>query len=133
MDLAKVTVDRLINAAREVQQHAYAPYSRFPVGAAVLGVDGRVFAGCNVENGSLGLTTCAERNAVAAAIAAGTRPVAVAVVANGRGVTPCGACRQVLAEFTSTMPVFLAPADGGPPEATSLDALLPATFRFEHG
>ena len=131
MDLAKVTVDRLINAAREVQRHAYAPYSRFPVGAAVLTADGRVFAGCNVENSSFGLTVCAERNAVAAAVAAGTRPVAVAVVANGRGVTPCGACRQVLAEFTPSMPVFFAPADGGTPEATSLEALLPAAFRFE--
>lgn len=133
MNLAKVTIDRLINAAREAQRQAYAPYSRFPVGAAVLGADGRVFAGCNVENSSFGLTVCAERNAVAAAVAAGTRPVAVAVVANGDRVAPCGACRQVLAEFTPAMPVFLAAADGDAHEATSLEALLPAAFRFEQG
>ncbi|MFI5142398.1 MAG: cytidine deaminase [Thermoanaerobaculales bacterium] len=131
MSLAKVTIDRLINAAREAQRQAYAPYSHFPVGAAVLAVDGRVFAGCNVENSSFGLTVCAERNAVAAAIAAGARPVAVAVVANGDRVAPCGACRQVLAEFSPAMPVFLASADGDTHEATSLEALLPSAFRFE--
>ncbi len=130
MDLAKVTIDRLVNAALEARRHAYAPYSRFPVGAAVLGADGRVFAGCNVENSSLGLTVCAERNAVAAAVAGGTRPVAVAIVANDHGITPCGACRQVLAEFTPSMPVVTAAAGDGTPQATSLDALLPAAFRL---
>jgi cytidine deaminase len=131
MDLAKATVDRLIEAARRAQAHAYAPYSRFPVGAAVLGSDGRVFEGCNVENSSFGLTVCAERNAVAAAVVAGARPAAVAVVANGKPVAPCGACRQVLAEFDAEMPVVLASAAGDGREVTSLDALLPGAFRFE--
>lgn len=131
MELAKVTVDRLVEAARRAQTHAYAPYSDFPVGAAVLGADGRVFEGCNVENSSFGLTVCAERNAVAAALVAGTRPCAVAVVANGKSVAPCGACRQVLAEFDTAMPVVLATPAGGAPAVTSLESLLPGAFRFE--
>ncbi|HUK14647.1 MAG TPA: cytidine deaminase [Thermoanaerobaculaceae bacterium] len=130
MELAQLTVDRLLAAAREAQKHAYAPYSRFPVGAAVLAEDGRVFAGCNVENSSFGLTICAERNAVGAAVAAGARPIAVAVVANGTAVSPCGACRQVLAEFAPAMPVLLAAANDGSHQATTLDALLPQAFRF---
>ncbi len=131
MELAKASVERLIEAARRAQTHAYAPYSNFPVGAAVLGVDGRVFSGCNVENSSFGLTVCAERNAVAAALVAGSRPSAVAVVADGKAVAPCGACRQVLAEFDSAMPVVLATATGDSREITSLAALLPGAFRFE--
>jgi cytidine deaminase len=131
MDLAKVTVERLIEAAHRAQAQAYSPYSNFAVGAAVLGADGRVFLGCNVENSSFGLTVCAERNAVAAALVAGTRPAAVAVVVNGKAVAPCGACRQVLAEFDPGMPVVLASATDGHRETTSLDALLPGAFRFE--
>lgn len=131
MELAPVTIERLVQAARRAQERAYAPYSNFPVGAAVLAEDGQVFAGCNVENASFGLTVCAERNAVAAALVAGARPVAVAVVAGGGHVAPCGACRQVLAEFGAEMPVILAGPDGKPAELTSLAALLPAVFRFE--
>jgi len=131
MDLAKVTVERLIEAARRAQAQAYAPYSSFAVGAAVLGADGRVFLGCNVENSSFGLTVCAERNAVAATLVAGTRPAAVAVVVNGKTVAPCGACRQVLAEFDPAMPVVLASTTHDSHEVMSLDALLPGAFRFE--
>lgn len=130
MELAKVMVDRLIEAARQAQAHAYAPYSGFPVGSAVLTADGRVFVGCNVENSSFGLTVCAERNAVAAAIVAGVRPTAVAVVANGKAVAPCGACRQVLAEFEDDMPVVLASATESQRQVTSLGALLPGAFRY---
>jgi len=130
MDLAKATVGRLIEAARRARDNAYAPYSDFAVGAAVLAADGRVFPGCNVENSSFGLTVCAERNAVAAALVAGCRPTAVAVVAGGTAVAPCGACRQVLAEFDPMMPVVLATASGERHEVTSLGALLPGAFRF---
>lgn len=91
----------LVEAAWEAREMAYAPYSKFQVGAALLAKDGRIFLGCNVENISYGLTNCAERVAIGAAIAAGLREfVAVAVVADtGVPISPCGACRQVLAEF----------------------------------
>ena len=99
--------DLLISEARSVRERAYAPYSRFPVGAALLGKSGRIFTGCNVENLSFGLTICAERAAICTAIAAGEREfVAIAVVADSREpVTPCGACRQVLVEFASDLEI----------------------------
>ncbi len=133
MRLAPTTIRRLVATARQARTHAYAPYSRFAVGAAVLTADGRVFSGCNVENASFGLTICAERNAVAAAINAGQRPLAVAVVTDDGAVPPCGACRQVLAEFSPAMPVVLAAAEGEAVSVRTLDELLPALFRFPPG
>jgi cytidine deaminase len=130
MELAPATADRLVECARAAQQRAYAPYSRFPVGAAVLAEDGRVFLGCNVVNSSFGLTVCAERNAVAAAVVAGARPVAVAVVADPSDIVPCGACRQVLAEFAPAMPVLLASAATPGHRRLLLSELLPAAFTF---
>lgn len=99
--LDSATVDRLLEAARQVRKSAHAPYSGFHVGAALLVEDGRIFVGCNVENASYGLGVCAERNAVAAAIAAGAGDIrAIAVVTSADPpASPCGACRQVLAEF----------------------------------
>ena len=95
----------LIAQAREVARLAYAPYSRFRVGAALLDADGRVYVGCNVESASYGLTICAERNAIFAAIAAGAeRPfaaLAVTCLDADEPFTPCGACRQVMAEHLS--------------------------------
>lgn len=93
--------DHLVELAWETRLKAHAPYSQFQVGAALLASDGRVFTGCNVENLSYGLTMCAERVAIGAAIAAGANQFeAVAVVADtGVPISPCGACRQVMAEF----------------------------------
>lgn len=93
--------DALVEAAWQAREHAHAPYSNFAVGAALLAVDGRIFTGCNVENLSYGLTICAERVAIGTAVAAGVRDfLALAVVADTAvPVSPCGACRQVMAEF----------------------------------
>ncbi len=112
---------------------AHCPYSRFAVGAAVQVRSGDVFAGCNVENASYGLTICAERAAVCAAVAAGHKQiVAVAVVTSG-GHSPCGACRQVLAEFGPTMDVVIVDADDpSRVRTTTLDKLLPEGFGGAH-
>jgi cytidine deaminase len=123
--------DELLEAARRVRAHAHAPYSRYQVGAAVRAASGRVYAGANVENASYGLALCAERSAVAAAIAAGEKRLsAVAVVtATSPPAAPCGMCRQVLAEFgDDALPVLLT-NDRGERQDTTLGALLPHAFR----
>lgn len=121
----------LCAAARAVRLQAYAPASQFQVGAAVRAADGRLFVGCNVENASYGLTVCAERNAVAAAVAAGARElVSVAVATDLEApARPCGACRQVLAEFGQDMAVWLL-GRHDVVVATSLSRLLPDPFTF---
>ncbi|HUU45256.1 MAG TPA: cytidine deaminase [Acidobacteriota bacterium] len=105
---------RALNAAREAQTRAYAPYSQRRVGAAVITADGSVFAGCNVENATDGLGVCAERNAVAAAIAAGQRQfrTVIVVAPDGRLWPPCDQCRPVLTEFTSDCEVIMATPNG---------------------
>ncbi len=122
---------KLIEAAQAARKQAYAPYSKFLVGAAVLAEDGAITAGANVENASYGLTICAERVAVGAAVAAGARKLtAVAVVTSG-GASPCGACRQVLAEFGGAMDVVLVDADDPTKvRAMTLDVLLPEQFEL---
>jgi cytidine deaminase len=129
------TLDDLLAAARVARERAYAPYSAFAVGAVVQTRDGRRFNGCNVENAAYGLCNCAERTALFAAIAAGCRPgdfAALAVVADTAGPTsPCGACRQVLAELCDqAMPVILGNLHGAT-QKTTVAALLPAAFSLE--
>jgi cytidine deaminase len=104
-----VTDQQLLNKSIDVAKRAYAPYSKFLVGAVLVGKDGRIFEGCNVENISFGLTICAERNAVFAAVAAGCRDFEKVVIAADTAdpASPCGACRQVLAEFNPDMKVVL--------------------------
>ena len=124
----------LIAAARSARSHAYAPYSEFTVGAAVLTVAGDIFTGCNVENASYGLTICAERTAACTAIAAGQKDiVAICISLTGTPV-PCGACRQFLYEFNPSMTVLLdnpnTPGDTEP-EIVLLSDLLPRGFRLE--
>jgi cytidine deaminase len=122
------TIERLLAAAEEVRENAYAPYSRYRVGAAVQ-AGGRVFAAPNVENASYPLSVCAERNAVAAAVAAGEREIeACAVVGGGQDpAPPCGGCRQVLHEFGPRMRVVARSPSGARREWT-LDELLPSAF-----
>ena len=123
------TVDELIAQACEARARAYAPYSGFAVGAAIESSDGRTASGCNVENASFGLTVCAERAAVAAAVAAGLSDWRrlVVVVESAEPVAPCGACRQVLGEFCEDLEIVLATTDGGLVK-TSLEELLPRRF-----
>jgi len=98
----------LIEAAKEARERAYAPYSQFPVGAALRTKSGRVFTGVNIENASSGLTVCAERVALWKAVSEGERSFDALAVVTDVGATPCGACRQVLAEFVADIPVLVA-------------------------
>jgi cytidine deaminase len=134
-----VSVDlaALVSAAQRARRHAYAPYSRYRVGAALVTRAGRVYTGCNVENATFGATLCAERSAVAAMVAAGDRePVACAVVTAGpKPGTPCGICRQVLAEFAHDMRLIMASEDARGRithrTAARLTELLPRAFRLK--
>jgi cytidine deaminase len=124
----------LERSARAVRARAHAPYSRYQVGAALQVASGRVFTGCNVENASFGLAICAERSAIVQMVAAGERePVALVVVTRGPVLgTPCGSCRQTLAEFALDMPIVLAvEGNAVPSRMTSLEALLPEAFRAD--
>lgn len=119
----------VIKAAIDVRQRAYAKYSNFLVGAAILGDDGRIYTGCNVENASYGLTICAERVAVFNAVAAGQRRFELLAIATAGGASPCGACRQVLAEFAPDLPVLLIDVDRpGAVVETNIRGLLPGAF-----
>jgi cytidine deaminase len=129
--------DALEKAALEAQQRAHAPYSSYHVGAALLVRSGRVFAGCNVENASYGLSICAERTAVVQMVAAGERdPIALVVVTRGpEAAAPCGMCRQTLAEFAMDLPIRLIVSEGSGASAarrtTTLGHLLPDAFRAD--
>lgn len=129
--LDDATIERLIDAARAAASHAYVPYSRFPVGAAVLTASGEIVSGVNIENASSGLTVCGESVAVFTAAAQGHRElVAVAVSApRAPGTTPCGACRQVISEFRprkGELVVLLDHRDHV--ERVALSTLLPRSF-----
>lgn len=132
MPASPPALDDLLDMARQAREQAYAPYSHFHVGAALLARDGRRFGGCNVENAAYGLCNCAERTALFSAIAAGCRPgdfVALAVITDTvEPASPCGACRQVMAELCGPdMPVLLGNLHG-PARRTTVAALLPDSF-----
>jgi len=126
-------METLFEEAKKAREHAYAPYSKFSVGAALITKNGKIYRGCNIENASFGLTNCAERTAIFKAISEGERDFqALLVVADTKDpVSPCGACRQVLAEFCPpTMPVYLANVNGNI-EQTTVEQLLPSSFKSE--
>ena len=121
--------DELIRAALDAQQRAFCPYSDFPVGAALRTGSGRIYQGVNVENASYGLTICAERVAASSAVAAGERDFSEIVVVSRTGVSPCGACRQFLAEFNPNLSIVM--IDSLKPDIvyeTTLTELLPGRF-----
>jgi cytidine deaminase len=127
---AEPDLDALFAAAKAAQARAYAPYSRFKVGAAILAEDGRVYPGCNVENAAYPVGACAEAGAISAMVAGGARAIrAILVLGDGEElVTPCGACRQRIREFAmSQTPVAIAGAEGIRARF-SLAELLPASF-----
>jgi cytidine deaminase len=125
----KLNPKDLVELARTAQLKAYAPYSRFKVGAALLAKNGRVYLGCNVENASYGLSCCAERHAVAAAVLDGQKEFqAIAIYSDSPGPTaPCGACRQVLNEFSPGLTVIMA-GSGPAVRSKKLKELLPDSF-----
>jgi cytidine deaminase len=128
----------LIRAAREVRTKAYAPYSKFLVGAALRAIDGSVHAGCNVENSAYPTSMCAERGAISKAVAAGhvrfdAIAIACALDKQGQPGSPCGACRQALSEFGLGLKVILTgPGEGDPVVVLTLAELLPRAFTPEN-
>ncbi|WP_028776050.1 cytidine deaminase [Shimazuella kribbensis] len=121
---------QLIDEAISASKHAYVPYSNFKVGAALLTADNTIYRGCNIENASYGLTNCAERTAVFKAVSEGVKKIqAIAVVGDTEGpIAPCGACRQILAEFCEDdTPIILANVKGDF-EITTINKLLPGYF-----
>jgi cytidine deaminase len=131
MSHADPVFEALVQAAKTAAANAYCPYSKFPVGAAVLTDGGLIFAGCNVENASYGLTICAERNAIHQAVAHGPRPLVIDLVIvytpTDTPTAPCGACRQVINEFGSGSEIVCV-CDGSERITLRLSELLPAAF-----
>jgi cytidine deaminase len=126
-------IENLINESKLAREKAYVPYSKFPVGAALLAEDGTIYHGCNIENSAYSMTNCAERTAFFKAVSDGVRTFkALAVVGDTEGpVSPCGACRQVIAEFCDgSMPVYLTNLNGDV-EETTVAKLLPGAFSKE--
>ena len=124
---------RLIQAAQKARANAYAPYSVYRVGAAILGADGQIYTGCNVENVSYGLTICAERTAIANMVLAGCQEIKEVAVATEDGGTPCGMCRQTLTEFAPdpTKVWILSVNEAGETEIFRLSELCPMPFKSD--
>ncbi len=132
MKLTPQQIRRLIATAAKARRHAHAPYSKFPVGAALLTATGKVYTGVNVENASFGLTICAERVAVGRAVSEGIKQfTAIACVAPAADLSPCGACRQVLAEFGDCTVICADSRNLRQYRTWQLSDLLPAAFQLE--
>jgi len=120
-------LERLKESARQVAARAHTPHSHYPVGAALLTSGGQIYTGCNVESSSFGLTVCAERNAISAAVAAGATVCVALVVFSTNGATPCGACRQVIWDICGEIEIYICDAQGGTTRMRTSD-LLPHPF-----
>ncbi len=120
--------EQLIHKAQEARERAYAPYSNYRVGAALLTTSGKIFTGCNVENAAYPTSLCAERVAVFKAVSEGEREFSAIAVVTSSGATPCGACRQVLAEFGLDTRVLVADTSGKLKQEAMLSDLLPGAF-----
>lgn len=129
--LDQALVEELVQHALQAYDLSYSPYSSFPVGAALLTRSGRVITGCNIENASYGLTVCAERVAIWKAVSEGETEFDALAVVTGNGESPCGACRQVMAEFAPVMSVIIADSTGGY-RVTTVSDLLPDAFLPGH-
>lgn len=127
-ELKAQQIDRLIRAAMDARDQAYAPHSHFYVGAAILTADGEVIIGCNVENASFSMSICAERVAAASAVASGYRSWRAIAIASVGGVMPCGACRQFLSEFGGDIMVIVTDVIDGSRRTRRLSQLLPDAF-----
>ena len=126
--ISKLEWNRIVAAAVGARLNAYTPYSKFKVGAAVLTVSGKIYAGCNVENASYGLTICAERSAIFKAVSEGENRLTALVLCLEGGGSPCGACRQVIHEFGPGIPILTNDPNGKVVSQTTLDRLLPEAF-----
>jgi cytidine deaminase len=123
-----MTHAELVTAATTIRERAYAPYSKFKVGAALLGKSGQVYTGCNVENATYGESICAERTAILKAVSEGERKFDAIAVVTENGVSPCGSCRQVMMEFAPDMAVIIADTQGHIHVTTTARELLPYGF-----
>jgi len=131
MSLTKEKKQSLIELANTARQHAYAPYSNYPVGSALRTKSGRIFTGVNVENAAYPQTMCAERIAIFKAVSEGEQEFEVITVVTDNGGSPCGGCRQVMAEFGLDTIVLLADGSGKLIKETTVGELLPGAFRPE--
>lgn len=120
--------NELINAAMKVRENAYAPYSNFQVAAALLCADGEIVTGINMESSSYGLSVCAERNTIATAVAKGKKDFIAMAVISPSGVTPCGACRQVIFDICGDIDIILGDGNGNIQDTTTMKVLLPKAF-----
>jgi len=119
---------RLIQIALEARKNAYVPYSHYPVGAALLTESGKIFIGANIENAAFSVTICAERTAIFKAVSEGERDLQAIAVVTKNGGTPCGSCRQVMAEFNPNMKIYIADEHGKLIQETVLKEILPGYF-----
>lgn len=124
--------EKLFKKARAARENAYVPYSEFPLGAALLTSDGKIFTGCNIEIANYGLTNCAERTAIFKAVSEGYKDFEAVIVVSGtdKPVTPCGSCRQVISEFGDDIEVIMMNIDGKE-KSSNIKELLPGAFKQE--